>query len=115
MLYYEFEAGGNAYKLRLGIKNIVSLEKSLGCNPLMVFGEGDRIPTVTEMVAILHNSLQTYHHGYDLNSTYNIFEAFLRDGNQVSDFIQHIVGIYKVSGIISTEKTPEDNEEEEKN
>lgn len=115
MLYYEFEAGGNVYKLRLGIKNIVNLEKTLGCNPLMVFGAGDRIPTITEMVAILHNSLQAYNHGITLDATYNIFEAFLMDGHQVSDFVQHIVGIYKASGILKDDNTPEEDEEDEKN
>lgn len=114
MLFHEFEAGNNTYKLRLGIKNIVNLEKTLGCNPLMVFGSGDRIPTITEMVAILHNSLQSYQHGITLDSTYNIFEAFLADGHQVSDFVQHIVAIYKVSGILKEDTTPEE-EEEEKN
>lgn len=115
MLFHEFEAGNTTYKLRLGIKNIVSLEKTLGCNPLMVFGAGDRIPTITEMVAILHNSLQSYHHGITLDTTYSIFEAFLNEGHQVSDFVQHIVSIYKVSGILKEDSTPDEDEEDEKN
>lgn len=114
MLFHEFEAGNNTYKLRLGIRNIVNLEKTLGCNPLMVFGTGDRIPTITEMVAILHNSLQTYHHGMNLDASYSIFEAFLEDGNQVSDFVKHIVSIYKASGILKDDSTP-DEEVDEKN
>ena len=113
MLYYEFEAGNNTYKLRLGIRNIVSLEKSLGCNPIMVFGSGDRVPTITEMVAILHNSLQTYEHGITLDKSYTIFEEWLDNGHQVTDFIPVIIGVYRASGIMKPEEAPD--EEDEKN
>lgn len=54
MMYYDFEAGNKAYKLRLNTRNIVALEKALGTNPIGIFGAGDRIPTITEMVNILH-------------------------------------------------------------
>jgi len=50
MMYYDFEAGNSAYKLRLNTRNIIALEKALGCAPLGIFGKGDRIPTTTEMV-----------------------------------------------------------------
>lgn len=117
MLYYDFEAGNNAYKLRLNIRNIVSLEKALGCNPLMVFGTGDRVPTVTEMVAILHNSLQTYHHGITLDKAYDIFEAYLAEEHEITDFIPVIVGVYRVSGIMKPQKKTdtEETEDNEKN
>ena len=57
MLYYDFEAGNKAYKLRLNTRNIVALEKQLGCNPVAIFGRGDTIPTISTMVAVLHASL----------------------------------------------------------
>lgn len=100
MMYYEFEAGNKTYKLRLSTRNIVSLEKALGCNPLGIFGAGDRIPTVTEMVNILHYSLQQYNHGITLNDAYDIFDEYIGAGNSATDFITVIVEIYKTSGII---------------
>jgi hypothetical protein len=57
MNYYDFEAGGKTYKLRLNTRNIVALEKKLGCNPIMIFGKGDTIPTVSQMVEVLHASM----------------------------------------------------------
>jgi hypothetical protein len=54
MLYIDFEADRKAYKLRLTTREVITLEKRLGCNPLMIFGAGDKVPSVTEMVAILH-------------------------------------------------------------
>ena len=110
MLYIDFCAG-KEYKLRLNTRNTVLLEKQLGCNPLSIFGDGDRIPTITEMVAILHSSLQQYHHGITINDAYDIFDAWLSEGHAVTDFIQVIMDIYKASGIVPKDK----NEEEGKN
>lgn len=108
-MYIDFTAGGKEYKLRMNIRNTVALEKVLGCNPLMIFGTGDRIPTITEMINILHFSLQQYQHGITLNDTQDIFEAWLEDGNTPTDFIQVIIDIYKVSGIIANDKAEEKN------
>lgn len=108
MMYFDFEAGNKAYKLRLNTRNIVELEKKLGCNPMSIFGTGNRIPAVTEMVAILHSSLQQYHHGISSNDAYDIFDAYLADGHSMTDFIPVIVDIYKVSGIIGDNKADGD-------
>ena len=104
MLYVDFSAGGKNYKLRLNTRNVVSLEKVLGCNPLAIFGDGDKIPTLTNMVYILHASLQAYNHGISINDAYNIFDDYLADGNNMTDFIKVIIEIYKVSGLIGNEE-----------
>lgn len=103
MLWYDFEAGNKAYKLRLNTRNTVTLEKALGCNPLAIFGNGETIPTVTEMVQILFCSLQQYHHGITLNDAFDIFDEYLADGNSVTDFIPIILEVYKVSGLIRSD------------
>lgn len=107
MMYKDFTAGNKEYKLRLSIRNTVALEKQLGCNPLMIFGNGDRMPTITEMTIILHFALQQYQHGISLTDSQDIFEEWLNDGHTATDFISVIIDIYKVSGII--------NNDEEKN
>ena len=104
-MYYSFEVGNEVYKLRLNVRNIVSLEKALGCNPLAIFGRGDTIPTVTAMVNVLHNSLQQYQHNITLNDAYDIFDRYLMDGHMTTDFIEVIMEIYKVSGIIKEDTT----------
>ena len=104
MLYVDFMAGEKEYKLRLNTRNVITLEKTLNGNPLSIFGKGDRIPSITEMVAILHASLQTYHHGIGMNEAYDVFDAYLADGNTATEFIPVIVEIYKISGIIQNDK-----------
>ena len=110
MMYIDFKAGEKEYKLRLSTKNIVLLEKQLGMNPLSIFGNGDTIPTITVMVAILHASLQQYQHNITLNDAYDIFDEYLTDGNATTDFIPVILDLYKASGII-----PKDKDINEKN
>ena len=107
MNYIEFSAGNKDYKLRLNTRNVVMLEKQLGCNPLSIFGDGETIPTVTTMVAILHASMQQYNHGINLNDAYDIFDAWLDEGNSTTDFIPIILEIYKASGIIPKDEVKE--------
>ena len=106
MNYIDFEVGNKTYKLRLNTRNIVMLEKQLGCSPLAIFGDGETIPTTTTMVHILHAAAQQYNHGITLNDAYDIFDNYLEDGHSTVDFIPVILEVYKASGII-----PKDSEE----
>jgi len=111
MNYIDFEVGNKSYRLRLNTRSIVLLEKQLGCNPLSIFGNGDTVPTITVMVAVLHASLQQYNHGITLNDAYDIFDEYLAEGHSSVDFLPVILDIYRASGII-----PKDNHiEDEKN
>lgn len=101
MMYVDFTAGSKDYKLRLNTRATVALEKQLGCNPLAIFGDGETIPKLTDMVNILYASLQPLNHGISLNDAYDIFDAYLDDGHAATDFISVILDIYKVSGIIN--------------
>jgi hypothetical protein len=112
MMYFDFEAGNKAYKLRLSTRNVVALEKKLGCNPVAIFGNGETIPTISTMVTVLHSALQQYHHGITIDDAYDIYDAYLADGHTMTDFIPVIVEIYRASGIIKQENssTEEDSE-----
>lgn len=100
MMYVDFTAGNRNYKLRLTTRDVVALEKQLGCNPLMIFGNGDKVPTITTMVQVLNAALQPMNQGITLDDAYDIFDEYLNDGHIVTDFIAVIVEIYKVSGLI---------------
>ena len=110
MNYINFEAGNQAYKLRLNTRNVVMLEKTIGCNPVSIFFENgaERVPTITEMVAVLHASLQQYNHGITMNDAFDIFDAYVEE-NSTMDFIKVIMDLYKASGLVPK------SEEEAKN
>lgn len=101
MLYSTLTINDKDYKLRLTTRNIISLEKELGYNPIFIFGDGDTVPTVTVMVTILFYSLQAYNHGITKEEAYNIFDEYLAEGKTITDFIYVILDVYRVSGIIS--------------
>lgn len=103
-MYVDFKAGEKDYKLRLSTRNIVALEKAIGMNPLSIFGKGEEIPSVTTMVMILWQSMQKFHHGINLEDAYGIFDDYL-ENHSMTDFISVILEIYKVSGIISNDKS----------
>lgn len=105
MNYIDFAAGNKEYKLRLSTRAIMTLEKQIGCNPVMIFGNGDTIPTITTMVQILHASLQPLNHGISIDDAYGIFDAWLADGHAMTDFIPVILDIYRASGIIRAEES----------
>lgn len=107
MMYVEFKAGNKEYKLRLNTRNIVNLEKQLGCNPIAIFGDGDSMPTITAMVNILYASLQQLQHGITLNEAYDIFDAYLEE-HSTTDFLSVIIEVYKMSGIIRDDSKGED-------
>ena len=109
MMYVDFTAGNREYKLRLNTRNLIMLEKQLGGNPLSIFGDGETIPTITEMVNVLYCSLIQYNHGITLNDAYDIFDNYLADGNSATDFITVILEIYKASGLIKSEDVSEKN------
>lgn len=103
MNYVDFIAGNKEYKLRLNTRNIIGLEKQLGCNPIGIFGDGDEVPTVTVMVTILHAALQQLNHGITVNDAYDIFDTWIEDGHSTVDFVKIILDIYKASGIVPKE------------
>ena len=102
MNYVDFCAGGKEYKLRLTTRSIVQLEKQIGRNPLMIFGNGEEIPTITNMVNVLYFSLQSLQNGITLNDAYDIYDTYIADGHTTTDFIKVIIDIYRASGIIPT-------------
>lgn len=109
MMYVDFSAGNKDYKLRLNTRNVVALEKQLGCNPLTIFGNGETMPTITTLVQVLYASLQQYNHGISLNDAYDIFDDYLADGNAMTDFLPVLIEVYKVSGLIKNEDTGSKN------
>ena len=103
MNYIDFEAGNKSYKLRLNTRNTVALEKDIGCNPVSLFFDkkgNERIPTITEMVSVLHASLQQFNHGISMNDCFDIFDDFLADGHSTLEFVKVMMEIYQDAGLM---------------
>lgn len=102
-MYVDFSAGNKDYKLRISTRNMIALEKVIGCNPLAIFGDGETLPQITTMVHILHAAMQQLNHGISLNDAFDIFDTWLEEGHSATDFLPIIIEIYKVSGLIKVD------------
>ena len=111
MLYTIFSVGETEYKCRLNTKGLIELEKKLGSNPLGIFlnVSNNELPKLSDLMFVLHASLQSYNHGISLDDTYSIYDTYIEEGNTFMDFIPVVMDIYKVSGLFQEEKTAEDS------
>ena len=102
MLYTDWEVGGVALKLRLNSRACVELEQKLGRNPVEIFLEAQKgkLPTVGNVVAILHASLQALEHGYTEAKTYDVYDAYIDEGHNLFDLVPVILDVFQASGLI---------------
>lgn len=107
-MYTELKAGEHTYKLRLTTAGVIRLEKELGVNPLQIFMgiDEDVLPKLGDMLAVLHQMLQTYEHGISRDDVYDISEAFIKDGHQIWDLVPIIIECFKEAGFL-----PKDEED----
>lgn len=115
MLYRELQIGDEIFKLRLTTKNSIMLERTLGYNPIGMLMDIDRgkMPKLADVLIIFHAMLQTYHHGYDMNKVYDLFDKYAEEGKSMFDLIPVFVEVFEQSGYIT--KSNEAEAEEVKN
>lgn len=114
--YATFEINGKEYKLRMDATSIVELEKKLGGrNPLdiLLAVENGVLPSVTNIVYILHASLQKFHHGIGVKDVLDLYNAYIESGRGYMDLIPVLVDVFRASGFFPTapKKEQEDTEE----
>lgn len=114
MLYTELKVGEEIFKLRLTTKNSITLERSLGYNPITLFMdiEKGKMPKLNDILIILHSMLQTYQHGYDMNKVYELFDAYAeKEGKSMFDLIPVFMEVFQQSGYITKAENEEEAEE----
>ena len=107
MLYTTFTVKDRDYKLSFNFQACVDLEKKLGTNPVNIFmamaGNDIKLPSLSDLITVLHFSLQALEHGISMDKTYEIYDAFIEEGHSMTDLIPVIIDVYKVSGLIPEE------------
>lgn len=110
MLYTTLTFGSREFKLRLGAANIVALEKQLGGrNPLdvlLAMERGEMI-SVTNLLTILHASVQKFHHGVSMQDILNLYDEYVESGKTYTDLLPELVEVLKVSGFFKQAPTEE--------
>ena len=114
-MYTELIIGGEVFKLKLGTRASIQLEKNLGYNPISMLMEIDagKMPKLADILIVLQATLQSYHHNYSMDKTMDLFDKYVEDGNSMFDLIPVFIEVFQNSGYISKDKPTE--EEAEKN
>jgi len=117
MRFTTFKVGEKEYKLRAAASQIVDLEKKLGGrNPLSILMavEGGELPSVTQVLLILHASMQKFHHGMTFEKVLDLYDDYVEEGYSYTDLIPVMVDVFKTSGFFprmaeTTETATEEN------
>lgn len=111
-MYTELIIGGESFKLRLTTKASVTLEKALGYNPISMLMDIDNgvMPKLNDLLIMLQVMLQTYHHGYNMDKVYDLFDKYVADGKGMFDLIPVFVEVFQQSGYLSVGAKAEEGE-----
>ena len=106
MLFHMIKIGENDYKCTLTMKSLVAAEKRIGENPLnmLMTLEGNQLPSFEKLMILFHESLQKYQHSITMDEAYDLYDAYISDGNGFADFMTEIINVFKASGIIQEDK-----------
>jgi hypothetical protein len=105
----ELLINGEMYRLRLNTRAAITLEKTLGRNPLeiLINIENGELPKMTDIILIFHAMLQAYNHSVSLDKTYDLFDCYVAEGKTMFDFIQEVmVPVFQNSGFMSASNEP---------
>ena len=109
MLFRQINIGEEEYKLRLGIKECIELEKKLGENPLNKLiamasnGDNMELPSFEFMGLVFHFSLIKYQAKIGINKSYELMEQYMEQEG-IQGLIELNVGIFSDSGFFKVEE-----------
>ena len=100
MNYKSMVVQGRELKLKIDTRNSIALEKRLGTNPLNVLmkAQNGEIPSFEALLYIFHAALQKYQHGINMEKVFEIYDAFVEEGHDMTEFMEIIMGVLSVSG-----------------
>lgn len=104
--YVEMTAGGDIYRLVLTASSACALEKKYGKSLIQLLSD---ITKIEVQVSFLWAALQKYHHGFNMEQTMKIYDAYMQDENGGMDnLVSLYVDVMAASGFM---RRPEEAEE----
>lgn len=116
MPYVTWNVGSKEFRLRLTTMGVVKLEEKLGRNPADIFLQlsDGQLPKMGDILAILHQSLQSLHSGYTLEKAAGLLDNFFEEGHSVYEFLTDtVMKVFQSAGLLGNEVEAEDGEEKE--
>lgn len=99
-LFAQITINNETYKLKLSVGEVLRLEKQLGGNLLDALLKANQgsLPSLNWMLAVFHGALQKFHHGADVNQAIKLYEDYIDDGGNQTEFLKVITEVFECSG-----------------
>lgn len=105
MKHVLWRVDGQEYKLRLGVADILALEKRMnGRNPMdmLMQIERGRMPSLTAVLAVIHAAMQQLNHGVTMQDINKIYERYLKAGGTYTDLIPVVMEVFEDAGFFKS-------------
>lgn len=103
MNFYTLNIGEREFDCRLTTREVVSLERTLGTNPLnvlMAVGEDGNLPLTGTMLVILKAAAKEDGKQLKMDDWYDLYDQYLAEGNSIANLLEVIMEIFEISGLI---------------
>lgn len=98
--YAEWEVGGDIYKLKLTTAAVTALEAQYNGNLIQMMDGG--IPSLGNMLNVVHRAAKAYKPSLKLNDVYNLFDQYVEEGGSQVEFMTNVfIPVFQVSGFFS--------------
>ena len=107
MNFYTLNIGEREFDCRLTTREVVSLERTLGTNPLnvlMAVGEDGNLPLTGTMLVILKAAAKEDGKQLKMDDWYDLYDQYLAEGNSIANLLEVIMEIFEISGLIPKDK-----------
>lgn len=109
MKHHVITMAGRELKCRLTTQGITEVERKLGNKNILKVILEDQVPSLSVVLAILHQSLQPLEHGYTMEKVYKLYDDYVEEDKTYMDLVPEIIKVLEISGFF---KKVEESEEE---
>lgn len=89
-MFYDWEVGGNVYKMKLNTSMICVLENKFKRNLLSVITD-DGIPPLQIMLTVAQAAISPWNHKVDYSDVQKLFDKYVSEGGNQMDFYTNVI------------------------
>lgn len=105
--FYEWEVGGETYRMKLTTNMTCKLEEKYKTNLLNLISS-DSIPKLSVMLTIVQAAMIPWHHGTDYKKVQGLFDKYVEEGgDQLTFYAEVVMGALAVSGFFTKKQARE--------
>lgn len=103
----QFTVKGKDYPLSITTKSALNMEEKLGVNPINIILKmrtTQELPSLKDLLVILHFALQKYNHNISFNDTLTLFDEYCEEDGSIVTLLELILKAFQDGGLIKLEQ-----------